>query len=160
MERTFDCVLERVQYQGQTALTALNWPGLKNIQALKATNFLYGPMMIFTKLSILLLYFRLFSANQKFRIWIYIGIITTLLNHVVGTVLAITLCIPSDPLKYAACSHRLNALDVVISVINIISDFYILFLPLLVISTLRMRRNKKIGVGAVFCTGFLYRVLL
>ena len=113
-------------------------------------------MMIFTKLSILLLYFRLFSANQLFRILIYIGIITTLLNHVVGTVLAITLCIPSDPVKYSKCSHRLNALDVVISVINIISDFYILFLSLLVISTLRMRRNKKIGVGAVFCTGFLY----
>ena len=112
--------------------------------------------MIFAKLSILLLYFRLFSANKMFRILIYIGIITTLLNHIVGTVLAITLCIPSDPLGYSKCSSRLDPLDVVISVINIISDFYILFLPLLVISKLQMRRNKKIGVGAVFCTGFLY----
>ena len=117
-------------------------------------------MMIFAKLSILLLYFRLFSVNRMFRILIHIGIVTTLLNHIIGTVLAITLCIPSDPLGYSRCAHKLNALDVVISVINIISDFYVLFLPLLVISRLQMRRNKKIGVGAVFCTGFLYRILL
>ena len=116
--------------------------------------------MIFAKLSILLLYFRLFSAKRTFRILIHIGIITTLLNHVVGTILAITLCLPSDPLEYSRCSHKLNPLDVVISIINIISDFYILFLPLLVISQLQMRRNKKIGVGAVFCTGFLYQTLL
>ena len=116
--------------------------------------------MIFAKLSILLLYFRLFSAKRTFRILIHIGIITTLLNHVVGTILAITLCLPSDPLEYSRCSHKLNILDVVISVINIVSDFYILFLPLLVISKLQMRRNKKIGVGAVFCTGFLYQTLL
>lgn len=126
-----------------------------NIKAIKATNFLYGPMMIFAKLSILLLYFHLFSANKMFRILIYVGIITTLLNHVIGTVLAITLCIPSDPVGYSKCAHRLNPLDVVISVINILSDFYILLLPLFVISTLQMRRNKKIAVGAVFCTGFL-----
>ena len=112
--------------------------------------------MIFTKLSILQLYFHLFSANKRFKIWVYIGIIMTLLNHVIGTVLAITLCIPSDPVGYSKCSHKLSLLDIVISVINIISDFYVLVLPLLVISKLQMRRNQKIGVGAVFCTGFLY----
>ena len=113
-------------------------------------------MMIFVKLSILLLFLRLFSANKSIRSWIYVGIITTLLNHGIGTILAITLCTPSDPIGYSKCSSRLNPLDVVISVINIISDFYILILPLFVISTLQMRRKKKLTVGAVFLTGFLY----
>jgi hypothetical protein len=112
--------------------------------------------MIFTKLSILLLYFRLFSPTKTIRIWIYVGIITTLLNHVVGTILAITLCLPSDALGYSKCAGRLNPLDVAISVINILSDFYILILPLFVISRLHMQRSKKLGVGAVFFTGFLY----
>ncbi|KAL8904338.1 MAG: hypothetical protein Q9207_003349 [Kuettlingeria erythrocarpa] len=122
---------------------------------IKATNFLYGPMMIFTKLSILLLFFRLFSPSQNTRIWIYVGIVTTLINHVVGTILAITLCIPSDAAGYAHCAGRLNILDLVISAINILSDFYILFLPLFVISKLQMRQNRKLRVLAVFSVGAL-----
>lgn len=113
-------------------------------------------MMIFTKLSILLLYFRLFSPTKTTRMWIYVGIVTTLLNHVVGTIIAITVCLPSDPVGYSQCADRLNPLDVAISVINILSDFYILILPLFVISRLHMQKAKKLGVGAVFLTGFLY----
>ena len=110
-------------------------------------------MMIFTKLSILLLFFRLFSPTKAVRVGIYIGIITTLLNHVIGTILAITLCLPSDALGFAKCSNKLNVLDIVISTINIISDFYILILPLVVISRLQMPLNRKLGVSAVFATG-------
>ncbi|ERF68929.1 hypothetical protein EPUS_09506 [Endocarpon pusillum Z07020] len=125
------------------------------IKELKAVNFLYGPMMTFTKLSILLLYFRLFSPTKTIRIWIYVGIVTTLLNHVVGTIIAITICLPSDAVGYSRCSGRLHPLDVVINAINILSDFYILVLPLFVISKLHMQRAKKFGVSAVFLTGFL-----
>ncbi|KAL8729919.1 MAG: hypothetical protein Q9181_004834 [Wetmoreana brouardii] len=126
-----------------------------HIKALKAVNFLYGPMMICTKLSILLLFFRLFSPSKEARIWIYVGIATTLLIHVVGTILAIVLCIPSDALGYSRCANRLNILDVVISGLNILSDFYILILPMIVVSKLQMQRNRKLGVLAVFSTGVL-----
>ena len=165
VERTLDSLLGRVQHQGQTALPAHDKVGtakfgLKDKQALKATDLLYGPMMIFAKLSILLFYFRLFSPTKMFRILIHIGIVATLFNHVIGTILAIALCATSDPLGYSKCSHRLNPLNVVISVINIITDFYILFIPLLVLSKLQMRLRKKIGVGAVFCMGLLYSVPL
>lgn len=126
---------------------------LTNNKMLKAVNFLYGPMMISTKLSILLLYFRLFNPNKSVKSWIYVGTVTTLLNHVVGTILAITLCLPSDAMGFAKCSNKLNVLDIVISVINIVSDFYILILPLFVISRLQMKRQRKLGIGAVFATG-------
>ncbi|CAG8972750.1 hypothetical protein HYALB_00006841 [Hymenoscyphus albidus] len=123
------------------------------VKELKATNFLSSPMMIFAKLSVLLLFFRLFATTKSFRNWIYFGIFTILLNHVGGVLLAVFLCLSSDPIVYAKCSEKTVILDVVISVINIISDFCILLLPLLVISQLRMNGRKKVGLCAVFMTG-------
>lgn len=41
-------------------------------------------------------------------------------------------------------------------VINVVSDFGILLTPLVLISRLQMPRAKKIGVSAVFTTGFLH----
>ena len=111
--------------------------------------------MIFTKLSILFLFFRLFSPSPKAKVWIYIGIAMTLFTHVVGTILAITLCTPSDPIGYSHCASRLDILDIVISSLNILSDFYILILPLFVVSKLQIRRNRKLGILAVFSTGVL-----
>ena len=52
---------------------------------------LYSPMMMFAKLSILLLYFRLFVVSQK-PPWICVGIVTTLLDHVIATILYTTFC--------------------------------------------------------------------
>ncbi len=37
-----------------------------------------------------------------------------------------------------------------------VSDFTILLLPIISISHLQMRLTRKIGVSAVFATGFLY----
>lgn len=112
-------------------------------------------MMIFTKLSILFLFLRLFSPSRKARIWIYIGIIMTLLNHIFRSTLTITICMPSDPLDFSRYIGRLNILELVTSVINLLSDFYILLLPFFVVSKLQIHQNRKLGVLAVFSTGAL-----
>lgn len=39
--------------------------------------------------------------------------------------------------------------------INVVSDFAILLLPMVLISRLHMPLRKKIGVSAIFATGFL-----
>lgn len=111
--------------------------------------------MVFAKLSILLLYFQLFFVNRKVRALIYFAIAVTILIHFVGTIIAITLCLPSNPILYAKCAGKLNPLDWTISAINVLSDFYILCIPLLVISQLQMAFRKKLGIITVFLTGFL-----
>lgn len=151
-----ECLSQREPFQGDAnLLEAFEEEVLMCEQSLKATNLLYGPMMICTKLSILFLYYRLFSSNRKARIGIYAGIATTLINHVVGTILAIPLCTPSDPVGYSHCSNRLNILAFAISAINILNDFYILILPFCVVSKLPIRMSRKLRVFAVFSTGLL-----
>ena len=39
--------------------------------------------------------------------------------------------------------------------VNVVSDFLILLLPLVAIRRLRMAPKRKVGVSAVFATGFL-----
>lgn len=111
---------------------------------------MYGPIMIFVKLSILLLYFRLFAPFRFTRIWIYIGIALGVVEHLAGTIAYATTCIK----EYPMCGNKLITTALVVSAINIISDFYILLLPLLVISRLQMRKSRKISVASVFATGF------
>lgn len=111
--------------------------------------------MTFAKLSILLLYFQLFQVNRTIRFAIHFMIILTVLLHVIGTAVAIGVCPSLDPIRYSKCSGKLNSEDIVISSINIFSDFYMLALPIIVVSKLHLARNKKIGLIAVFLTGLL-----
>ncbi|MCJ1386957.1 hypothetical protein MMC17_010086 [Xylographa soralifera] len=124
-------------------------------QYLKALNYLYGPAMVFAKLSILLLYFQLFHVNRRIKFLINFMIALTVLLHLIGTFVAIGLCPSSDPIQYSECSGRLNPEDIAISSINIFSDFYILAIPMIVISKLQLARNRKFGLIAVFLTGLL-----
>ena len=156
MGRTGHYICQPDTSQGRAAYPryCLSW--LKDHKQLKAVYIVYYPMTMFAKLSILLLFFRLFSAIKIVRTWIYVGIITTVLHHTISTILAIALCIPSDAMGYARCNGRLRILGGVTSAINVVSDFYILILPLVVISRLHLRPGKKFGACAVFLTGFLY----
>ena len=39
---------------------------------------------------------------------------------------------------------------------SLVLDLYILALPIIVLSNLQVKRSKKLGVIAIFATGFLY----
>ncbi|KAL8933699.1 MAG: hypothetical protein Q9216_006247 [Gyalolechia sp. 2 TL-2023] len=121
---------------------------------------LYGVAMIFTKLSILCLFFRLFRVDWHARVWIYIGIAGTLLTHVVGTILSITAGAGRDSNGNTRHLQRLNHVQIGISAANVVGDFYILLLPLIEVSRLQMTRSRKFGVLAVFSTGLLLVFIL
>ena len=44
-------------------------------------------------------------------------------------------------------------------IFNVVSDFYLLILPIPVVWQLQMPSKRKIGVCAIFMTGILYVVL-
>ena len=124
-------------------------------QLIKVVNFLYTPPMIFAKLSILLLFLRLFSPNRKARFAIYFGIAFMVVLHVTYLLLAGLLCLPSNPSKEAQCNLRPETVGTATSAFNVISDFYILLLPIFAVSKLQMPTRKKLEISAIFFTGFL-----
>ena len=112
------------------------------------------------KLSLFLLYLRLFSVNQKPRILIYLGIVTTSLFYFASMLVPIIVCSPWKgesrlmALASARCAQD-KQLGYVTTVFNVLSDFYLLIIPIIIVSKLQMPTQRKIGVISLFMLGFL-----
>ena len=110
--------------------------------------------MFFTKLSLLLLYFRLFSPNRTMRWLVYFGIGFHFVLYTVYLFAYIFIC-PSTSKGYVKCQDKLKVLSVSTSCFSLFGDFYMLFLPLFAVSKLQLDQKRKLGLIAIFLTGFL-----
>ncbi|KAL9596826.1 MAG: hypothetical protein Q9219_005540 [cf. Caloplaca sp. 3 TL-2023] len=119
----------------------------------RAINIVYGVAMVFTKLSILCLYFRLFQVSHRARIWIHVGIVGTILTHIIGTILFSINGSPKTPKDNMRYVNRLSTIQLGVSAANLVGDFYVLLLPVMEVWRLQLNRCRKIGVLAIFCTG-------
>ena len=128
----------------------------KMVEVLKTTSTLYNLSLIFTKLSILLLFFRFFRIVRRARIWIYIGIVVVLAIHLTGAVLSFTAGAPSTKVPSDSSSTGdKNYIGIDITALNVAGDVYILILPLIEVSRLQLYQGQRIRVLAVFSTGLL-----
>ena len=126
-----------------------------------ANEFFYAVLIFITKLSILLQYLRIFVPNRQgpayyiaqFLIW------SNLIFYLVIGFSALFQCTPREkiwnPLVPGKCLS-FAAILVAGGILNIISDFSILALPLASTWRLQMATRHKIGISAVFAIGFLY----
>ncbi|KAI4253799.1 MAG: hypothetical protein LQ352_003467 [Teloschistes flavicans] len=110
--------------------------------------------MFFTKLTLFILYYRLFSPSKIMRYLIFVGIGFNFLFYTIYTFVYSLMC-PNVSKRAQTCGPRLKALGVATSGINVVSDFYILLIPLAAISNLQLPPKKKWGLMAIFFTGFL-----
>ncbi len=116
--------------------------------------------LLFAKLSILLLLFRLFSPNRRFRYSIYIGIVWASLISFTTVIVATALCSPrrgeafNNMAVIQRCGHQ-QTWAVVQGALNVLLDFYILYLPIPVVWKLQLGKNRKIGVLGIFMTGLM-----
>ena len=116
--------------------------------------------MFFTKVSIVLLYQRLFIPPRSPRTGIFWAIWFVFwwnLLYALALVLTVaTECVGQGE-KVARGEERLDQYAVLIcaSVINIVSDFMILIIPIVAIWDLHMARKQKIRLYAVFAVGSL-----
>ncbi|MCJ1397708.1 hypothetical protein MMC11_000904 [Xylographa trunciseda] len=139
-------------HQWDLPLAKLNQTTLEGI--------LYGvvivdkPVLFLTKLALLLLHLRLFAPDRNIRYAIYFGIVFNFLFYLTIFFVLVFICPVMSP-EYAECSNDLKVLAVAMSGFGIISDFYILLIPLLSVSRLQLRIGKKLGLIAVFLTGLL-----
>lgn len=116
------------------------------------------PTYLFVKVSILLLYYRLFSIDRNVRYLIWAGIILQVIGYSAFTGCAIGLeVICTDAAIAETNAFCVNSYKVTYtqSLFSVVTDFYVLLLPVGVVLKLQLSPRRKIGVIMVFMTGLL-----
>lgn len=119
-----------------------------------------SPMMFFAKLSLLLLFLRLFSPKKGIRWALYAAMIFAFCIYFVTIPLFSYFCTPAPAKPWdlstgAKCGKTIASAPT-LGTLNVVLDVFILVTPIATIARLQMSRKKKLGVLAVFTTGFLY----
>jgi large subunit ribosomal protein L36e len=121
---------------------------------------MYGPLIFITKLSILLLYLRVFASNRKS--WLHMSIQFLLwfnaAFYTADTLIEILECLPRERIWNPDSPGKCLNIQVMIlatAVINTVSDISLLVLPIFCVWRLHMRRAQKFGISAVFAAGLL-----
>ncbi|MCJ1463343.1 hypothetical protein MMC07_001950 [Pseudocyphellaria aurata] len=123
-----------------------------------ASQILYGPLIFVTKLSILLLYLRVFIPSWKSKTFIFIHLLlwTNLSFYLVNTFIKVFECTPRSkiwmPTTPGHCVN-IDTLVLVAASVNVVSDFTLLILPVASVWNLQMGRKQKLGVSLVFAAG-------
>lgn len=132
-----------------------------SIQLVNASQILYGPLIFITKLSILLLYLRVFIPSCKSKTFFFIHLLlwTNLAFYLVSTFIKVFECTPRSKIWMPTIpGHCVNieTLILVAAIVNVVSDFTLLILPVVSVWGLRMGRKQQVGVSVVFAAGILY----
>ena len=138
------------------------WPRIILIirQLANASQIMYGPLIFITKLSILLLFLRIFVPSRKSKTFYLVHILlwTNLVFYLADTIVEIFECtlrrkiwLPKTPGKCVSIS----SLILITAIINVVSDFSILLLPMASIWRLQQEINQKLGITAIFAAGLL-----
>ncbi|KAL8939375.1 MAG: hypothetical protein Q9216_003388 [Gyalolechia sp. 2 TL-2023] len=121
---------------------------------------LRGPFVWLIKLSLFQLYLHLFGTLRWMNCVVWLGIVVTGLFYLSITVAKLAMCAPRGSQTYimavstSNCS-RAKVLGVITGVFNILSDLYLLIVPIPAILGLNIRTPKKMGTLAVFMTGMI-----
>ena len=133
-------------------------------QCVNAKEILNSPAVYFVKVSILLQFQRIFVPLKKGTALYFIHAIICLngIYYIVTFFAGIFTCVPRrkicDP---AIPGHCLNSVNWFIAsgLVNVVSDFAILMIPIFCISMLQLPLKRKIGISAVFAIGLLWVTL-
>jgi hypothetical protein len=118
----------------------------------------YAMTFFIIKISILLLYYRLFKIDRLSRILIHFGIIANVLIVIpsLGVAIARTVqCTGMLALVVTICSSKANITVTIFGLFNTVMDFYTLAIPVFRVQTLRLDRKRKWAVIAIFMTGLM-----
>lgn len=123
---------------------------------MSANGVTYPITIFFAKLSILLLYIRIFSINRTLRNVIYATATVMALFYLlmvgfgIGSIIKCT-GVASAGTKF--CKTISGPIVLVNGSFGVVSDFVVLSLPFPLLAKLQLRPRKKIGLGAVFAAG-------
>lgn len=127
---------------------------------MNAKEILNSPTIYFVKVSIVLQFQRIFVPLKKGTAYYSIQAIIWLngIYYIVTFVAGILTCVPRRKIwEPTTRGHCLNSVNwfVASGLINVVSDFAILMIPIFCISVLHMPLKRKIGISVVFAIGLL-----
>jgi hypothetical protein len=120
----------------------------------------YNLATLFIKASILSFYLR-FSIDRAFRVAVYCVMLVTVGYTVPNAILVLYACRPmyaywDFSAQPAAQCVNLNAAFHTANILNVITDFAILLLPIWMLRPMHVPLSKKIGVALILMAGGLY----
>lgn len=122
------------------------------------TECLYATPLGFAKISVLLLYLRIF-VSPIFRRLAWATLLCVALSTATTTIVAIFQCWPIPAIwnlsRHKKCIN-MNVLSISTSTVNTALDVVMLLIPLPELRKLNLGWKKKIGVFVMFLTGTLY----
>lgn len=147
----------------RSSKTRVDLPHSQLPQWVNLTTIIYNPTIFVIKLSILLQYLGIFVPNRKtnmrmfIAVWTLVAIMFTF--YLIDVAFNIFICQPRDKywnrLKQGSCYDLEISMEAT-ALFNVISDFFILLLPIPTIWKLQITLKKKMWIFAVFATGMMY----
>lgn len=122
---------------------------------------MYNPTAFCAKLSLLLLYYRLFARHRWVRYSVYLGIGSIATVYTADTIAYGYLCFPHggqgwiEAATTARCYDNAILISYVRGPFNLLSDLYLLLLPLPAVWQLHLPLRKRLGIAGIFMTGSL-----
>ncbi|RWA06921.1 hypothetical protein EKO27_g8182 [Xylaria grammica] len=115
---------------------------------------LYNASALFTKISILTLYFYIFSPSRRARTFIWFGIISILVSYLALTACLLYYLLPhigdggwGSPANTRREGDPSRIIDFTQGVFSAVSDYYVLAIPISVVAQLQSPLKRKIGVS-------------
>ncbi|MCJ1411520.1 hypothetical protein MMC19_005610 [Ptychographa xylographoides] len=116
----------------------------------------YSLVMGFIKISILLLYFRLFQVHGAIKWIVWSSIIYVALYTIVGDLVTIFACKPLntlwDGLQYGKCLNT-SAVGIALATLQISADVIILAIPVPIVLGLQAPLKQRLAVMSIFGAG-------
>lgn len=123
---------------------------------MSAAGIVFPVTVFFAKASILLLYLRIFSTSKALRISVHTGLFVMALFYTAMagvTIRSVIRCVGLKSLTLQFCNTATGLVQLLNSVFNVVTDFFILILPMPHIMKLQLPNSRKIGLVAVFAAG-------
>lgn len=122
-----------------------------------ACELIYVTCLLTIKISILALYYRLFSSlSRTFNIAVYVVAGLTVVGWATALLIFVFQCMPfAYAFDKSIEGHCLdfNIISVVTSAINVVINIVLLTLPLPVVWHLRVSRARKLAISGMFLLG-------
>ncbi|KAL2819497.1 hypothetical protein BJX63DRAFT_428712 [Aspergillus granulosus] len=124
-----------------------------------AAGCLYNISAMFIKISILTFYFRMFSPSLRARALIWAGIVVICVMYMGLTISLLAWMVPHwddlSPANSRSLRTSARIIDFTLGVFSVVSDFYVLAIPIAIVFRLHIATNRKIGVACIFLVGFV-----
>lgn len=122
----------------------------------------YEITTLVTKVSLLLLYLRIFNVARGAAIMVWTGIVFITIFYLASFAAQAIMCFPRGSETWFVatlaprCGQPQLRLAAIQGVVGVLTDFYTLAIPFVLVSRLQMASSKKAGVAGIFLTGLLY----